>query len=108
MKSLALSSSAEQLVATVRLAAQEGSALSSVQESGGQSSVGESDLSEREFQVAELLSQDCLLAEIAQALQISESTVKTHAVNVRRKLGVASTRELRGRKIPAPRKHKKV
>lgn len=58
-------------------------------------------LTDREIDVLAYLRRGALYAEVAQALSISESTVKTHAARLKRKLGVKSKRELIG--IPLPR-----
>ena len=52
------------------------------------------DLSERETQVALLIAQGRSKAYIAEALFLSENTVRTHAKNVYAKLGVHSKQEL--------------
>lgn len=51
-------------------------------------------LTAREADVLELLQQGCTNAEIAHALSVGVETVRTHASNIYRKLGVASRREL--------------
>jgi DNA-binding NarL/FixJ family response regulator len=51
-------------------------------------------LSKREAEVLPLLQQGCSNAQIALALQVGVETVRTHARNIYRKLGVSSRREL--------------
>jgi DNA-binding NarL/FixJ family response regulator len=51
-------------------------------------------LTEREAEVLELLQQNLSNAEIAQKLTVGVETVRTHARNIYRKLGVASRRDL--------------
>jgi DNA-binding CsgD family transcriptional regulator len=53
-------------------------------------------LTARELQVLQLLAGGASYAEIALRLVIDLETVRTHARRVRRKLGVATSRELRG------------
>ena len=52
-------------------------------------------LTEREFEVLDLLLRDFGIKEIAQELIVSYDTAKTHKRNVLQKMGVASTEELR-------------
>jgi DNA-binding NarL/FixJ family response regulator len=51
-------------------------------------------LTEREAEVLELLQQNLSNAEIAQKLTVGVETVRTHARNIYRKLGVSSRRDL--------------
>ena len=57
--------------------------------------VGPELLTAREAEVMELLQAGRSNGEIAQALQVSVETVRTHARHVYRKLGVRTRRELR-------------
>jgi DNA-binding NarL/FixJ family response regulator len=57
-------------------------------------------LTRREAEVLPLLQQGRSNAEIALALQVSVETIRTHASNIYRKLGVSSRRELAA--LPAP------
>jgi DNA-binding NarL/FixJ family response regulator len=56
--------------------------------------IGPDVLTAREADVLELLQQGCTNAEIAHRLSIGLETVRTHARNIYRKLGVGSRREL--------------
>jgi len=56
--------------------------------------VGPDVLTAREADVLELLQQGCTNAEIAHRLSIGLETVRTHARNIYRKLGVSSRRDL--------------
>lgn len=58
------------------------------------------ELTAREREVLALLSRDKKPAEIALALRIGVETVRTHTASIRRKLGVKSSRELRGVSVP--------
>jgi DNA-binding NarL/FixJ family response regulator len=60
--------------------------------------VGPDLLTPREAEVMELLQHGRSNAEIAQALQVSIETVRTHARRIYRKLGVRTRRELRARR----------
>ncbi len=51
-------------------------------------------LTEREAQIADLLVEGCTRGEIAERLQLSPWTVKTHAASVYKKVGVHSNKEL--------------
>ncbi|MEJ7891347.1 MAG: response regulator transcription factor [Solirubrobacteraceae bacterium] len=51
-------------------------------------------LTQREAEVLDLLQQNASNAEIAQKLHVGVETVRTHARNIYRKLGVSSRREL--------------
>jgi DNA-binding NarL/FixJ family response regulator len=62
--------------------------------SGGGSVGGGGLLTKREAEVLPLLQQGCSNAQIALALQVGVETVRTHARNIYRKLGVSSRREL--------------
>lgn len=53
-------------------------------------------LTEREADVLDLLQQNLSNAEIAQKLTVGVETVRTHARNIYRKLGVSSRRDLAG------------
>jgi len=62
-------------------------------------------LTRREAQILPLLQQDRSNAQIALALQVGVETVRTHARNIYRKLGVSSRRELSAppaREVPEP------
>jgi NarL family two-component system response regulator LiaR len=62
---------------------------------GGRSGVSGSDLlTPREADVLELLQQGAANAQIAHSLSIGIETVRTHARNIYRKLGISSRREL--------------
>ena len=61
---------------------------------GGRSIVRGSLLTQREADVLALLQQGRSNAQIALALQVGVETIRTHARNIYRKLGVASRREL--------------
>jgi DNA-binding CsgD family transcriptional regulator len=50
-------------------------------------------LSERQREILRLLSQNMQTKEIARALDISDHTVKTHLETIRKRLGVATSRE---------------
>src|SRR4051794_12742328 len=58
-------------------------------------------LTSREADVLELLQQGCTNAEIAHRLSIGLETVRTHARNIYRKLGVSSRRDLASLSGPA-------
>ena len=57
-------------------------------------------LTPREVEVLEYLSRGRSHAEIANALQLSVETVRTHSAHIRRKLGVRTKRDLIGVPIP--------
>lgn len=59
--------------------------------------INDSTLTRRESELARLLYTDLSAAEIAETLSISLSTVKTHTINVYKKLDVHSREELRSR-----------
>jgi DNA-binding NarL/FixJ family response regulator len=59
-------------------------------------------LTAREAEVLPLLQQGRSNAQIALALQVGVETVRTHARNIYRKLGVSSRRELAATQAPAP------
>jgi DNA-binding NarL/FixJ family response regulator len=59
-------------------------------------------LTRREAEVLPLLQQGRSNAQIAVALQVGVETVRTHARNIYRKLGVSSRRELAAPRAPAP------
>ncbi len=59
-------------------------------------------LTRREAEVLPLLQQRRSNAQIALALNVGIETVRTHARNIYRKLGVSSRRELATRPVPAP------
>jgi DNA-binding NarL/FixJ family response regulator len=59
-------------------------------------------LTQREAEVLPLLQQGRSNAQIAVALQVGVETVRTHARNIYRKLGVSSRRELVAPPTPAP------
>jgi DNA-binding NarL/FixJ family response regulator len=69
---------------------------------GGRSLGGGHLLTRREAEVLPLLQQGRSNAQIAAALQVGVETVRTHARNIYRKLGVASRRELAASPAPAP------
>ena len=70
---------------------------------GGGSSAAPSLLTPREAEVLPLLQQGRSNAQIALALHVGVETVRTHARNIYRKLGVSSRRELAGPSAsPAP------
>lgn len=64
----------------------------------GADAVGPELLTPREAEVFELLQAGRSNAEIAQSLQVSIETVRTHARRIYRKLGVRTRRELRARR----------
>jgi DNA-binding CsgD family transcriptional regulator len=67
---------------------------------------GRATLTPREREVFELLSQGHSYAQIALELVIDLETVRSHARRVRRKLGLASSRELaEDRQAPGPQRH---
>jgi DNA-binding NarL/FixJ family response regulator len=68
---------------------------------GGSSAAGRL-LTQREAEVLPLLQQGRSNAQIAVALQVGVETVRTHARNIYRKLGVSSRRELAARLVPDP------
>jgi DNA-binding NarL/FixJ family response regulator len=68
---------------------------------GGQVAGG-SLLTQREAEVLPLLQQGRSNAQIAVALQVGVETVRTHARNIYRKLGVSSRRELAAPPTPTP------
>jgi DNA-binding NarL/FixJ family response regulator len=59
-------------------------------------------LTQREAEVLPLLQQGRSNAQIALALQVGVETVRTHARNIYRKLGVSSRRELAAPPVPSP------
>ena len=61
----------------------------------GYEASGPTPLTPREADVLELLQAGSANAEIATTLHVSVETVRTHARNIYRKLGVSSRRELR-------------
>jgi NarL family two-component system response regulator LiaR len=61
---------------------------------GGRGSVGPDLLTPREADVLQLLQQNRTNAQVAHELSIGIETVRTHARNIYRKLGVSSRREL--------------
>jgi DNA-binding CsgD family transcriptional regulator len=63
-------------------------------EPGGPPSPGSHLLTPREAEVLPLLQQGRSTAQIALALQVGVETIRTHARNIYRKLGVSSRREL--------------
>jgi len=69
--------------------------------SGGSSGAGHL-LTGREAEVLPLLQQGRSNAQIALTLQVGVETVRTHARNIYRKLGVSSRRELAAAPVPAP------
>jgi DNA-binding NarL/FixJ family response regulator len=75
-----------------------------VSDPGGGSGGGRRLLTRREAEVLPLLQQRRSNAQIALALNVGVETVRTHARNIYRKLGVSSRRELatRGEPHPAP------
>jgi DNA-binding NarL/FixJ family response regulator len=70
---------------------------------GGGSAVGRYLLTQREAEVLPLLQHGRSNAQIAIALQVGVETVRTHARNIYRKLGVASRRELAAAPVSDPR-----
>jgi DNA-binding NarL/FixJ family response regulator len=63
-------------------------------DSGAMPSAGSQLLTAREAEILPMLQQGSSNAEIALALQVGVETIRTHARNIYRKLGVASRREL--------------
>jgi len=72
-----------------------------VAEPRGRAVAGRELLTRREAEVLPLLQEDRSNAEIALALQVGVETVRTHARNIYRKLGVSSRRELVARPSPS-------
>jgi DNA-binding NarL/FixJ family response regulator len=70
------------------------SAAASASSNGFDAVVGSEVLTPREADVLELLQNGATNAQIAQALTIGIETVRTHARNIYRKLGISSRREL--------------
>ena len=70
------------------------SAAASANSNGLEPVVGSDVLTPREADVLELLQDGSTNAQIAQALTIGIETVRTHARNIYRKLGISSRREL--------------
>jgi DNA-binding NarL/FixJ family response regulator len=73
----------------------------STAEPAGAAVAGRELLTRREAEILPLLQDDRSNAQIAVALQVGVETVRTHARNIYRKLGVTSRRELAAR--PSPR-----
>jgi DNA-binding NarL/FixJ family response regulator len=69
---------------------------------GGRSIAGGYLLTQREAEVLPLLQQGRSNAQIALSLQVGVETVRTHAHNIYRKLGVSSRRELAAPPAPNP------
>jgi DNA-binding NarL/FixJ family response regulator len=69
----------------------------------GRSIAGGQLLTQREAEVLPLLQQGRSNAQIAVALQVGVETVRTHARNIYRKLGVSSRRELAAPPTPDPK-----
>lgn len=70
------------------------SAANSANSNGLEPVVGQEVLTPREADVLELLQEGATNAQIAQSLTIGVETVRTHARNIYRKLGISSRREL--------------
>jgi DNA-binding NarL/FixJ family response regulator len=68
------------------------------------SQIGPQLLTRREAEVLPMLQQGSSNMQIAVALQVGVETVRTHARNIYRKLGVSSRRELAALPLPAPSK----
>jgi NarL family two-component system response regulator LiaR len=68
----------------------------------GRASIGPDLLTPREADVLQLLQHNRTNAEVANELSIGIETVRTHARNIYRKLGVASRRELARSRAAAP------
>jgi DNA-binding NarL/FixJ family response regulator len=83
------SDSPEDLLRAVRSAAQERNVPHARSQSWDTAA-----LTGRETEVFDLLRQDCRQREIAEALHIAPSTVKTHVAQIKRKLGVSHKRDL--------------
>ena len=79
------------------------SAGASLRETGGFGRPGPELLTSREASVLELLQEGCTNAEIAHTLSIGIETVRTHARNIYRKLGISSRRDLAS--LARPRTH---
>jgi DNA-binding CsgD family transcriptional regulator len=70
------------------------SAAASANSNGLGPEIGSDVLTPREADVLELLQSGATNAQIAQTLMIGVETVRTHARNIYRKLGISSRREL--------------
>jgi DNA-binding NarL/FixJ family response regulator len=70
------------------------SAAAAANSNGLEPAVGQEVLTPREADVLELLQEGATNAQIAQTLTIGIETVRTHARNIYRKLGISSRREL--------------
>jgi len=105
VSSLARTASTEDFLAAVHMAANARAAF--VRTEADQPKRGYptdvSDLTDRELEVLECLSKGFTNQEIADALQISAGTVRTHVARIFRKLGRNNRRELIGMQVPRPK-----
>ena len=69
---------------------------------------GVSSLTVRQLEILEYLRTGCSYGEIADALEISIETVRTHAAVIRRRLGVKSKRELLDTRVAGEAVHEKT
>ena len=65
-------------------------------------------LTNRERQVAQLLARGWKYGRIAGSLGVRETTVKTHAANARKKLGLSSNEQLAAQRAPSARASREV
>ena len=83
---------AGQLYVSEKTAAQIVATFSGHQAAGGRPSVGV--LTDREFEVFQLIGQGLATEQIARRLNISAKTVETHRVHIKKRLGLATAPEL--------------
>jgi DNA-binding CsgD family transcriptional regulator len=96
---LSTDASAAELVRSIRLAAARGDAFVSMSAHPARPAaraLGIYALTRRERQVLELLSRGRKHTEVAEALNVSTETARTHAKHIYHKLGVSSRKELLG------------